>query len=103
MKKLFITLISGLSLGVALPARAGPDWQIIEQARKHKRAQWAALARDAAPATAETIGCPPPPLVLPLDHGPRAQSTPYLNQRRKERHIAEVRACKEAATKGRTK
>ena len=101
MKKLFMTLISGLSLGVALPAWAGPDWQIIEQARKDKRAQLA--ARDAAPAPAETIGCPPPPLVLPLDHGPRAQSTPYLNQRRKERHIAEVRACKEVATKGRTK
>lgn len=37
--------------------------------------------------------CPVEPLVLPLDHGPRAQSTPYLNRLRAERHAAQVRAC----------
>lgn len=39
--------------------------------------------------------CPPEPLILPLDHGPRAQTTPYLNRLRKERFEAEVKACKE--------
>lgn len=40
--------------------------------------------------------CPPKKLVLPLDHGPRAQTTPYLNQLRKARYEAEVNVCKEA-------
>ncbi len=39
--------------------------------------------------------CPPEPLILPLDHGPRAQTTPYLNRLRKERFEAEMKACKE--------
>jgi hypothetical protein len=34
---------------------------------------------------------------LQLDHGPRAQTTPYLNQLRKARYEAEVKACKDAA------
>ncbi|EKD97901.1 MAG: hypothetical protein ACD_23C00683G0005, partial [uncultured bacterium] len=39
--------------------------------------------------------CLPQPLILPLDHGPRALTTPYLNQLRKQRFEAEVKACKE--------
>ena len=39
-------------------------------------------------------------LVLPLDHGPRAQTTPYLNDRRKASFEAEQKACKDAAAKG---
>jgi hypothetical protein len=34
---------------------------------------------------------------LQLDHGPRAQTTPYLNQLRKARYEAEVKACKDGA------
>jgi hypothetical protein len=39
----------------------------------------------------------PDRLVLPLDHGPRAQPTPYLNQQRKNRYEAQAQACKEAS------
>lgn len=46
--------------------------------------------------------CPPKKLVLPLDHGPRAQTTPYLNQVRKARYEAEVNACKDAAKQANT-
>ena len=34
-------------------------------------------------------------LGVPLDHGPRALTTPYLNQLRKQRFEAEMKTCKE--------
>lgn len=95
MKMLFTTLIGAVALSVALPAFAGPDWQVIEQARKNKRAQVARMEM----LTPEEK-CAGRRLVLPLDHGPRAQSTPYLNEKRREGFEAELRACKEAAAKG---
>ena len=101
MNRPLVTLISALTLGAALPAFAGPDWQAIEQARKAKRAAQMARDGDATPAKGnETKKCPPDALVLPVDHGPRAQSTPYLNAKRKARFEAEQKACKEAAAKG---
>ena len=101
MNKSLITFISALALGTALPAFAGPDWQAIEQARKAKQATQAARHGDAMPAKGtESMRCPPESLVLPLDHGPRAQSTPYLNEKRKARFEAEQKACREAAAKG---
>lgn len=49
---------------------------------------------------ATRTACPmPEPLILPLDHGPRADTTPYMNQQRKERYDARVRACEEVASK----
>lgn len=39
MKKLLIVLIGALTIGAAVPAFAGPDWQLIEQGRKAKLAQ----------------------------------------------------------------
>lgn len=36
MKKIFFTLLSVASFATALPAFAGPDWQIIEHGRKVK-------------------------------------------------------------------
>ena len=36
MKKIYLALISVTSLTAALPAFAGPDWQIIEHGRKVK-------------------------------------------------------------------
>ena len=69
MNKLLITLAGALTLGAALPVFAGPDWQIIEKARKEKQAAQLAQHDDAVqPAAAQN--CPPEPLVLPLDHGP---------------------------------
>ena len=102
MKKLFTTLISALTLGAALPAVAGPDWATIEHARKmhhDAQVQHSGDVYEALPPTAAgPQKCPAPEaLVLPLDHGPRAQSTPYLNQQRKDRYDAQIRACKEAS------
>lgn len=116
MKKLFITLIGALSLGAALPALAGPDWQAIEAARKAKQATEiarhagsndlqgptaaASSAKDpyaALPPTgAGPQKCPTDALVLPLDHGPRAQTTPYQNQQRRDRYAAQLTACKKS-------
>ena len=97
MKKLLVTLISGLAIGAALPALAGPDWPTIEKARKDKRAQTARSASADAASGARKRGCPPAPLVLSVDHGPRVQSTPRQEQKRKERYEAQLRACKDDA------
>ncbi|WP_249938045.1 MULTISPECIES: hypothetical protein [Variovorax] len=52
----------------------------------------------AAPGPAEQ--CAQKRLVLPLDHGPRPQTTPYENKLRKQRFAAEAEACLAAASKG---
>lgn len=88
MIKFLITLAVVLTLGATLPAIAGPDLQLIEQSRK---------AVEARAATEK--GCESRRLVLPLDHGPRGTSTPYLNQLRRERFDADMKTCKKAATK----
>lgn len=94
MKKLITTLVGIATLGVSLSALAGPDWQAIEQARKHAQAQ---------PVKAEAVTlqekCAQKRLVLPLDHGPRAQTTPNLNRQRKEAFEAEMKACQETSAK----
>ena len=47
------------------------------------------------PLVATKQDCPPPPLVLPRDYGPRVSSTPYLKRLRKEHYEAQVQACQE--------
>lgn len=83
-------------LGASLPALAGPDFQAIEKARAAKQAA-ATTQTVGTPrvdsATGQRVNCPPDPLVLPLDHGPRAQTTPGENRVRKARYEAQVKAC----------
>ena len=105
MKKTLMTIISALTLGAALPALAGPDWQAIEQARKAKQVAqaerqgdiYAALAPDPAGPQGEPQAgsqkCPPDRLMLSLDHGPRAHTTPSRNRARQERYEAQLKAC----------
>ena len=81
MKKSLITLIGALTLGAALPALAGPDWQLIERARKAKQAPQDTRHDGTRVAKSQ---CAPGALVLPLDHGPRAQPTPHQNQLREQ-------------------
>ena len=89
MNKLLMILAGVLTLGAAVPALAAPDEQYFQAIeRAHKAAQ--ARAATQPPCKARR-------LVLPLDDGPHATTTPYLNQLRKERFDAEVRACKDAA------
>ncbi|HEU5297830.1 MAG TPA: hypothetical protein VFU71_23870 [Burkholderiaceae bacterium] len=87
MNHLLVTLIGGLAFGATLPAFAGPDWQAIEHGRRGKQAELIAH-----PATVS------PTLVLPLDHGPRAQTTPYLNRLRRERFEAHRQAVSRSET-----
>ena len=93
MNMLLILLAGVLTLGATFPAMASPDIQqpqAIERARKAKLDQAKISPEDR---------CASKQLVLPLDHVPRAQSTPYLNQLRKVRFEAEMKACREAAIK----
>ncbi len=76
MKKMSIAFAALVSAAVALPAAAGPDWNVIREAEAHK-----ALHQNSA-ATRNL------PVEEPLDHGPRALSTPWLN----EEHAAELLA-----------
>lgn len=54
MKKLLLALLCISTVGAAFPAFAGPDWQLIEQARKAKHAelQQAAASKDQPAGTA---------------------------------------------------
>lgn len=87
MKKLLTTLVGAVALSTMLPAFAGPDWQVIEQARKNKSAQ---VAQKEQPASADKCAAR---VALALDHGPRATTTPYLNEQRRARLPADTRVC----------
>jgi hypothetical protein len=69
-----------ISNGLAL---AGPDWQIIEKARKDKQAKQAAGTQQDEKA------------VLPLDHGPHAQTTPWTNEQKQPEKATPTRAAEE--------
>ena len=92
MKNSLLAIVGALTIAATLPAVAGPDWQVIEQARKAKtiQAEHRREANQASSAPRAGVDCQSP-LVLPLDHGPRAQSTPYENERRRARHSAVCR------------
>lgn len=94
MKRIVTILIVAISLGAALPALAGRDGQAIERMRQNHRAHVGQMEK-----LTPDEKCAAKRLVLPLDHGPRAQSTPYLNEKRKASFEAELKACKEAAAK----
>lgn len=98
MKRLLVTLSGVFSLVATLPALAGPDWVLIDKAHKDRRQAALAPAGQASMPvpSASRLDCPPPSLVLPLAHGPRALTTPAMNQVRKARHEARVKACQEA-------
>ncbi|WP_288128712.1 hypothetical protein [Thiomonas sp.] len=90
MKQPFLPLIAAIVLGASLPALAGPDFQAIEKARAGRQA---ANTSRVDRSNGQRVNCPPESLVLPLDHGPRAQTTPGENRMRKARHEAQVKAC----------
>lgn len=123
MKKLFTILVGALALGPALAANAGPDRAAMDHERTmpHRGSElvhaaalqvaWAstpdeprappptaataAPPRASAPVSARSPQCSRTDrLVLPLDHGPRADTTPYLNRLRKDRHDAQSSTCK---------
>jgi len=85
MKNVLTAVIGALGLGLVVPAAAGPDFQLIEHARKAKLESQERATRKPA---------------LLLDHGPRAQTTPWLN---KQRVQAQTRPAGGTGTDGRGK
>lgn len=79
MKRASIILSGALLLGAMLPAYAGPDWQVIEHGRRAKQAMQSRGLNSESPKR-----CSPEALALPLDHGPRAQTTPRQNELRRQ-------------------
>ncbi len=94
MSKVVHAMIAIAMSAIALPAVAGPDFAAIEQARKARHA--AQLVAAADPAAMRVARDCAARLVLPLDHGPRAVTTPYLNEKRKVRVEAQQRECEQA-------
>lgn len=62
MKTFTVTLTGILAAAMSMPALAGPNWFVIHEAEAHH------LKRHEAEH------------VLPLDYGPRAITTPWLNK-----------------------
>jgi hypothetical protein len=86
------TVTAALVASLSLPVFAGPDLWLIEKGRSALQAE----AQRSGSDSKDAAGCPPDRLVLPLDHGPRAQTTPYLNERRKQRYEEQLRNCESA-------
>ncbi len=63
MKKIALIAVAALPALFSLPALAGPNWDVIHKAEADKAAR-----------KSETS------VVLPLDHGPRAITTPWQNE-----------------------
>ena len=83
MKNLLVALAGAASIVATLPVSAGPDFQAIDRVRKAPRADQVVRHGDTqAPASADQIDPSAKRRVLPLDHGPWAQTTPWLNQQR---------------------
>ena len=94
MKKLLSTILLGaFTFAAALPAFAGPDWQLIDKARAEKQAAATKTGSVNSSGTAAAVGCRVERLALPPDHGPRAQATPYQNEQRKARRDAQLKGC----------
>lgn len=53
----------------------------------------AGCASEPRDAVGPTAQCPPVKPTLLLDHGPRPQTTPWLNRQRQDRYETALRAC----------
>lgn len=80
MRMPLIAMIATLSALASLPALAGPNWDVIHAAEADRYAQ----QHDAT-------------IVLPLDHGPRAHTTQWLNEERESEINSELAADHKAA------
>ena len=91
MKKLIITTIIVTTAAISIPALAGRDGTEIMLQERASKAVAEQRAREA-----EKPGMASTKLGLPLDHGPRAQTTPWLNQQRQRK--ADAAAAASGAT-----
>jgi len=83
MKKLSISILVLLNTAFAVPAFAAQDQSLIETTRKNQLANDAKNMQEAAPSVKSEKA--PEQLKLPLDHGPHAQVTPWVNEQRRLR------------------
>lgn len=82
MKKTVTSIAGILALSsFALPAVAGPNWLVIHDAQQAHQHQHTIVKKE-APSRND--------LILPLDHGPRALSTPWLNKEYEEEMAAKA-------------
>lgn len=86
MKKLFARVNILLSVAFAGATFAAQDQALIQQTRKNQLAH-DALQAQAAPQQSASAAMH---LKLPLDHGPRAEVTPWVNQQRRLRVAQET-------------
>ncbi|CDG83140.1 hypothetical protein [Janthinobacterium agaricidamnosum] len=94
MKNLAIALLGASTIGITVPALAGPDWQVIDHARVAKAEHLQQQAHEQPQAVSTACREASKKLVLPLDHGPHAQATPWLNQQRlRQAEEARAKAC----------
>lgn len=87
MKRFAVASLIVLSVTASSSIFAAQDQLVIEQARKNQLAHDVheqEVQRKPAPSTATK-------LVLPLDHGPHAQVTPWFNEQRRLRAEAEAK------------
>ena len=76
MKTFSATLFGLFAATLELPAFAGPNWDVIREAESRHLAHHAEEH------------------VLPLDHGPRAITTPWLNKVHEQLHVAAARPAR---------
>lgn len=85
-----------LSCGLAGAASAATDVANVDQSRTTPRERIRQIF-----IAGELVACCEPKLILPRDHGPRANATPWSNQQRRLRFEASKKACVERADDGR--
>ena len=91
---LLLTLVIGI--GLVATASAAPDLAAIDYEREAARERLERTLR-----AGDIAACCERSLTLLLDHGPRAETTPWLNEERRLRFEAEKKACVERSTKAR--
>jgi hypothetical protein len=91
MNKHVMALAAALVFGITGPVLAASDSQTVDKTSQEKTVAPERPGEAARPSPGAR--CPVEPLVLLLDHGPRALSTPHLNRMRTERHEAQVKPC----------
>lgn len=76
-----LTAIVSFSIAFSMPAVAGPNWDVIHRAEANKAHR--AEANKAAHKHENA-------LVLPLDYGPRAITTPWVNREQLSEQVSKL-------------
>lgn len=80
MRKTSLAAIVSFSIALSMPALAGPNWDVIHRAEANKVAHKHEKT-----------------MVLPLDYGPRAITTPWLNREMIGEQVSKLNAQQQLA------